>query len=85
MGVAEFTVFLTGEGTRRDESSGVRGAFALLAWQIFLSVDFSQPLGKSVVATTSFTIIFLLILIHAQEDAKFAVTQRDFDNGVCQR
>lgn len=72
MGVAEFTVFFTGEGTRRDESSGVRGAFALLAWQIFLSVDFSQPLGKSIVATASFTATFLLILIHAQEDAKLA-------------
>lgn len=85
MGVAEFTVFLTGEGTRRDESSRVRGAFALLSWQIFLSMDFSQPLGKSIVATASFTIIFLLILIHAQEDAKFAVGQRNFDIGVCQR
>lgn len=85
MGVAEFTVFLTGEGTRRDKSSRVRGAFALLAWQIFLSVDFSQPLGKSIVSTASFTIIFLLILIHAQEDAKFTVGQKDFDSGVCQR
>lgn len=63
MGVAEFTVFLAGEGTCRDESSGVKGAFTLLAWQIFLSVDFSQPLGKSIVATASFTVIFLLILI----------------------
>lgn len=85
MGVAEFTVFLAGEGTCMDESSGVKGAFTLLAWQIFPSVDFSQPLGKSIVATASFTIIFLLILIHAQEDAKFAVGQRDFDSGVCQR
>lgn len=85
MGAAEFTVFLTEEGTCRDESSGVRGAFALLVWHIFLSVDFSQPLGKSIVATGSFTVVFLLIFIHAQKGAKFAVNQRDFDSGVCQR
>lgn len=85
MGAAEFTFFLTEEGTCRGKSSGVRGVFALLVWQIFLSVDFSQPLGKSIVATASFTVVFLLILIHAQKGAKFAVNQRDFDSGVCQR
>lgn len=57
----------------------------LLAWQIPLSVDFSQPLGKSIVAKASFNIIFLLILLHAQEKAKIAVSQRDFVNAACQR
>lgn len=75
MGAAVFTVFLTEEGTCRDESSGVRSAFTLLAWQSFLSVDFSQPLGKSIVATGSFTVVFLLIFIHAQKGAKFAVRE----------
>lgn len=64
MGAAEFIVFLTEEGTCRDESSGIRGTFALLAWQIFLSVNFFQPLGKSIVATASFSVVFLLILIN---------------------
>lgn len=44
---------------------------------------FFQPLGKSIVATASFTVVFLLILIHAQKGAKFAVNQKDFDSGVC--
>lgn len=39
-------------------------------------------LGKSIVATASFTIFFLLILIHASEDAKSAVSQRDVASGV---
>lgn len=53
--------------------SGVAAHYCRLG--VFLSVDFS--LGKSIVATESFTIIFL-----CSEDGKFAANQRDFDIGV---
>lgn len=83
MGVAEFTVFLTGEGTRRNESSGVRGALALLAWQTFCGL-FSAS-GK---VHCCYSLIYHNFPPNSHScsgDAKLAVSQKDFDSGVCQR